>query len=320
VTLPLVSIVIPCYNCESFIKEAIDSALAQTYQNVEVIVINDGSTDNSSIVIESFEGRIRVESTINQGVQLARNRGLELARGEYIKFLDSDDVLLPDCIERQVSQASEFPRESRTVVYGDPVWTDSHLQPIRGYASRPQAPDSDPIAAIMTCSPLTSCPLHRRDLVSAVGGFDPFLITRHENNLHLRLVLAGVTLAYRSCLVYKYRQYPDDNRLSQASYTKMGAMYYHEVLRREQQLIEAKTGQALSSASSLNLARDFWTYGRVVLREGYPEAAEKYFDAARNLATSKYIVGNFPYPLLVKILGTNMAESVLRLSKVLKNK
>ena len=308
---PAVSIIIPCYNSQDFIKQAIDSAINQTYQNIEVIVIDDGSTDNSLNEIESFGDRIRVESNPNQGVQLTRNRGLELATGEYVKFLDSDDVLLLDCIEQQISQASQLPAESKAIVYGDPIWTNRQLQPIAGYLSKPQNPAQDPVAAILSCSPITSCPLHKREYLLEIGGFDPFLVNRHENDLHLRLVLAGVQFIYCSGPIYKYRQYNDNHRLSQAAYTEMGTMYYFEVLSREQKLIEAKTSQPLQPAARSILAKDYWTYGRVVLREGYADDAQKYFDRARNLDAENCVVGNFPYPLLIKLLGVDRAESIM---------
>ena len=79
---PLVSIIIPCYNAEKYVGEAIESALAQTYPNKEVIVIDDGSTDGSLQVIKSFGHRIRWETGPNRGGSAARNRGIELARGE----------------------------------------------------------------------------------------------------------------------------------------------------------------------------------------------------------------------------------------------
>ncbi|WP_310415802.1 glycosyltransferase family A protein [Chamaesiphon sp. OTE_8_metabat_110] len=316
---PLVSIVIPCYNSQDFVKQAIESALAQTYSNIEVIVLNDGSTDNSLEAIESFGNRIRSESNTNQGVQLTRNRGIELARGEYIKFLDSDDVLLLDCIETQVAQLSRLPDGTKAIVYGDVLWTDRQLQPISNYPSQPQPPEMDAIAAIISHSPVTSCPIHKREYLLEVGGFDPFLITRHENNLHLRLVLAGVHFVYAPCLVYKYRQYNDHRRLSQSAYTKMGDMYYFEVLEREKALIEEKTAQPLSAEVRSTFARDYWTYGRVVLREGYRDAAQKYFSEARKLDPDRCIVGNYPYPLLVNLLGVSLAEFIIGILSKIKN-
>jgi glycosyltransferase involved in cell wall biosynthesis len=313
VTMPLVSIVIPCYNGQAFVREAIDSALGQTYQNIEIIVLDDGSTDESLNIIKSFGNRIRIESNMNQGVQLTRNRGIELAQGIYIKFLDSDDVLFPDCIEQQVTQLSQLPQGSKAIVYGDVLWTDAKLQPLTGYSSVPQPTQMEPIAAIMAHSPVTSCPLHRREYLIEAGGFDPFLATRHENNLHLRLVLAGVQFVYAHCMVYKYRQYNDNSRLSRASYTQMGAMYYFEVLQREKVLIEKKTSQPLRPEIQAILARDYWTYGRVVLREGYYKEAQEYFAEARNLDSSNCIVGNFPYPLLVKLFNVGWAETLVNI-------
>ncbi len=311
--MPLVSIIIPCYNSQDFVAAAISSAIDQTYQNVEIIVIDDGSTDNSLNIISSFGDQIRIESTRNQGVQLTRNRGIELANGKYVKFLDSDDVLLADCIEKQVAHAIQLPIDQKAIVYGDALWTDRQLQILPGYPIKLQHPDQDPIASILSCSPLTSCPLHQREYLLEIGGFDPFLVNRHENDLHLRLALAGVQFVYVPCSVYKYRQYDDDRRLSQAAYTKMGAMYYFEVLQKVRTLIEQKTGRSLLPEVQTLLAKDFWTYGRVVLREGYQDEAKNYFAEALKLDAQNCVVGNFPYPFLVKILSTYWAELLMQI-------
>jgi len=100
---PLVSIIIPCYNAERYVAEAIESALDQIYPHCEVIVIDDGSTDGSLNVIKGFCEKIRWESRENRGGSAARNRGLELARGKYIQFLDADDFISQDKIELQVA-------------------------------------------------------------------------------------------------------------------------------------------------------------------------------------------------------------------------
>lgn len=98
----LVSIIIPCYNAEQYVGEAIQSALDQTYVNREVIVIDDGSTDGSLEIIKSFGERIRWETGRNRGGCTARNRGLELARGEWIQFLDADDLISPEKLQKQL--------------------------------------------------------------------------------------------------------------------------------------------------------------------------------------------------------------------------
>lgn len=92
---PLVSIVIPTFNCQKFLCEAIDSALNQSYSNIEILVIDDGSTDNTSEVIKKFGRKIRYIKKDHGGLASARNEGMSLARGEFIAWLDSDDICHP---------------------------------------------------------------------------------------------------------------------------------------------------------------------------------------------------------------------------------
>ena len=101
-TQPLVSAIIPTYNRAHIICEAVDSVLAQTYSNIEVIVVDDGSKDDTLDKLKAYGDRIRVVSQKNAGPAAARNRGIAEARGELIAFLDSDDIWLPSNIERQV--------------------------------------------------------------------------------------------------------------------------------------------------------------------------------------------------------------------------
>ncbi len=93
----MVSVIIPLYNKEEYIRRAVDSALGQTFQDFELIVVNDGSTDNGPVVVRQYDDpRLRVIDQENQGVSAARNRGIAEAKGELIAFLDADDEWLPD--------------------------------------------------------------------------------------------------------------------------------------------------------------------------------------------------------------------------------
>ncbi|KLT66633.1 glycosyltransferase family 2 protein [Pedobacter sp. BMA] len=106
-TEPLVSIIIPLYNAEDFVKDCIYSAINQTWENKEIIVVDDGSTDNSLNIVNSFnDERITVISQKNKGASAARNKGLEAARGKYIQFLDADDILGTEKIATQVKSLS----------------------------------------------------------------------------------------------------------------------------------------------------------------------------------------------------------------------
>ena len=104
----LVSIITPAYNASKYIKETIESVLNQTYDNWELIVINDGSTDDTEKIVNSFkDSRIKLINQENMGVSAARNRGLSEAQGEFITFLDADDILPPNSLEARVKYLQE---------------------------------------------------------------------------------------------------------------------------------------------------------------------------------------------------------------------
>jgi len=99
---PSITTIIPAYNCERYLAEAIESALAQRHHPHEIIVIDDGSTDDTAKVARRFEPAIRYSSQANGGIGSARNRGIDLARSDFIAFLDADDVWLEGKLEHQV--------------------------------------------------------------------------------------------------------------------------------------------------------------------------------------------------------------------------
>src|SRR3989304_6831314 len=108
----LVSIIIPTYNCQKYIRQAIESALAQTYKNIEIIVVDDGSSDNTREEIDDLisEKKISYIYQANKGLPGARNTGIKQSKGEYLVFLDSDDIILPEKIMSQVGFMKEHPQ------------------------------------------------------------------------------------------------------------------------------------------------------------------------------------------------------------------
>jgi len=101
----LISVIIPIYNSEKYLKRCIDSIINQTYKNIEIICINDGSTDESYNILKQYEikdNRIIILNKLNQGVSSARNDGIRISKGQYITFVDSDDWLELDAIENMV--------------------------------------------------------------------------------------------------------------------------------------------------------------------------------------------------------------------------
>ena len=106
---PLVSVIIPVYNVEPYLKEALDSVLDQSYQNLEIILIDDGSTDRSGKICDDYsetDDRIRVIHQENKGLSSARNKGLDLMHGELVAFLDPDDAYHPDYVSAMTKRSS----------------------------------------------------------------------------------------------------------------------------------------------------------------------------------------------------------------------
>ena len=107
--MPKVSVILPVFNSEKFIAKAIESVLKQSFKDFELIIVDDGSTDSSPDIINSFEDdRIKIITQSNQGPGAARNNALEIAEGDYVMYLDSDDWFCPDALETAFSEASRF--------------------------------------------------------------------------------------------------------------------------------------------------------------------------------------------------------------------
>ena len=190
---PLVSVLIPCFNAERYVGEAIESALAQTHPNVEVVVVDDGSTDGSPDVIRSFGSRIVVEIGPNRGACAARNRALALSHGEFVQFLDADDLLSPNKIERQLpillrDEADLVFCKGRIFRNGArPVPKKRAIEPLNG---------ADPFVYCLRQGLATEGPLHRRTKLELVGGFREGLVRAQEFDLHLRLTAAGTRIGF----------------------------------------------------------------------------------------------------------------------------
>ena len=110
-TLPLLSVIMPVYNAEKFLSDAMKSVLGQSFKNLELIIINDGSTDKSELVVQSFtDERIRYfKNEENSGIVYSRNRGLKLAKGDFIGMVDADDIVYPEKFEKQIEFLKQNP-------------------------------------------------------------------------------------------------------------------------------------------------------------------------------------------------------------------
>ncbi len=193
--MPRVSVIIPTYNRAQFVKLAIDSVLAQTYADYEVIVVDDGSTDGTEAVLQGTYGtRIAYERQDNQGAAAARNRGIALSTGEFVAFLDSDDIWLPGKLERQLALHTA---DSQTVLSFTQAWRiDAH-----GYRDL-----EEPIGSSVThdslslerlcldnCIASPTLVVVSRSALETAGGFDTSIRHCEDWDLWLRLQSKGLT-------------------------------------------------------------------------------------------------------------------------------
>lgn len=205
----LVSVIVPVYNREKLVKEAVSSILAQTYKNLEIILINDGSTDQSLEVLKQFEtenpDQIKVIDQKNQGQIAARNNGIRASSGEYIAFLDSDDLWLPEKLELQIPL---FGPEVG-LVYSSVELIDDHGKS-KGFDHINPGLQGNIFPELLVKNRMTGgTVVVRKDVLDEVGLFDPQFKAAENWDLWLRICKKYEARAINKPLV-KYRVH-DDN-------------------------------------------------------------------------------------------------------------
>ena len=226
---PRVSVITHFLNSKEFFREALDSVLAQSYQEWELLLIDDGSTDGSTDLALSLEkeyaGKVRYlhhPGRENRGMSASRNLGVECARGEYIAFLDADDVWLAEKLERQVAILDSWPEAA--MVYGATLywysWTGEDQDLDRDLLIEPNVRLDTPlippallIRFLEERAPIP-CPsdiLVRRDAIKAVGGFEEsFRRIFTDQVFYAKLCLKAPIVASNQCW-FKYRRHPDSS-------------------------------------------------------------------------------------------------------------
>jgi glycosyltransferase involved in cell wall biosynthesis len=184
--MPHISVVIPAYNAQRTLQETVCSVQDQTFLDIEIIIINDGSTDKTWSLIQSLtDPRIKAFSYENGGVSVARNRGIDHATGEFIAFLDADDLWTSNKLESQIEAINVNPETD--VAYS---WTSYfHESKEKSYPGNPMYFQGDVYAELLKWNFLASGsnPLIRRRAIEDIGGFDPTLPPCEDWDFYLRL-------------------------------------------------------------------------------------------------------------------------------------
>lgn len=214
---PSISVVVPCYNARAYIGATLRSVIAQRLPDLEIIVVDDGSSDGSAELVARDFPQVRIERQSNQGVAAARNRGIELARGDWIAFVDADDIWLPGKLQAQMRLLQEHP-EALCCYSAWKVWRSEQPEPSptelakvedeNGLADRWQGASGwiyDQL--LLDCWVWTSTVLVKRELLQQLGGFDPALRLGEDYDLWLRISRHTPILRVPQALAL-YRDHP----------------------------------------------------------------------------------------------------------------
>jgi glycosyltransferase involved in cell wall biosynthesis len=228
-----VSIIIPCYNGGRFLPEAIESALAQTHPKPHIIVVDDGSTDNSALIASRYSG-LRVVHQANQGLSGARNTGLRECSTDYVLFLDSDDRLLPDACKIGTLCLNAHPECA--FVYGlcRLIGPEGKPLPDRLQWNIARSPYQNNLTYEMllrqTSIGQLGTAMFRRNVFESVGAFDPSLLWMQDNELCLRVARTCPIYCHNQ-VVIEYRQH-DQNKVRNSAQMLLYGLHVFDAQRQ----------------------------------------------------------------------------------------
>jgi glycosyltransferase involved in cell wall biosynthesis len=280
---PLVSIIIPAYNASKYLKEAVDSALAQTYANIEVLVINDGSDDDGATErsASTYGDRIRYFLKPNGGVSSALNYGISQMRGEWLSWLSHDDLYVPEKIERQISLLETFINAADPLLQNGKVIVFSNAGLIDAAGNQLPAQqrsiNKETDTAIETIlknlrrNNLMGCTfLVPRKCFNELGGFDESLRALQDFDFWYRLLFAGYEFKYIPEKLVAFRVHRE-----QVTYR------IPERIKQEQKEFYIRTVNQLGNHTRLGTFQALFTLGCYLLERGNePEAARLAFTFA----------------------------------------
>lgn len=197
-----VSVIIPTYNSSQFLREAVQSVLQQTFADFEIIVIDDGSTDNTAEMMQQFEGKVIYIYQKNQGVSAARNNGIKASKGKYVAFLDSDDVWLPTKLEKQIKAIHQNP--TKKVCYTEYFSVSQEMRPKDLRRIRSENYVLQDLLLLGNVVGPPSAVIAERDIFDQIGDFDESLSLSADWDMWIRMACATEFVFLNEPLI-KYR-------------------------------------------------------------------------------------------------------------------
>lgn len=304
-TVSTLSVIIPVYNSERTLTTAIDSVLMQRCDEVEIVVVDDGSSDASWEIIESYGERIVAIRQENSGANTARNLGIRVSSGSYIKFLDSDDFLLPESIPAQIAHMASLPEGA--ILYGSTLlwWEEAggmSLHPAR----QAEVDLPEHIEYTISSNPLIAALLYPRSVLEKVHGFNEQVTIFQDFDILCRCIISGARVFSSRMPIFTYRLHQTPGRISKQR-SAQSAWATYEVYKSLADMLDSSLPYYKKEDIARGLARHGWRRARDMLRDGHEEPASAIFDLMQQLDSS-IRVGNTPYRVLAKAFGPVKAE------------
>lgn len=304
----MVSVVVPSYNKGDYIAETIDSTLAQRGVEVEVIIVDDASTDHTLDVLEDYGQRIRLwRIDGNAGAAHARNVGAALASGDHLVFLDADDVLTPDTLESLVRALG-----GRTDRIAACPWQRIRFQDGEWVVYSPEKPldppGGDPVVAWLDNWYIPPCAiLWPRQLFEDSGGWDEELAAVDDEELMIRMLLRGTEIAYAEAGEARYRFFEEGGTLSTTPSRPLAAGRLRAVEKLEREAL----AQGALSRYRHSFGTKYYRIARTYL-DPFPDLALTSLRHADRLIDLRRIGGPLYHRLLTRMLGLERKERLAR--------
>jgi glycosyltransferase involved in cell wall biosynthesis len=309
-----ISIIIPCYNTEKFVGSAIRSVLAQTYPDVEIIVVDDGSTDDSWAEITSFEDHILAVRQENRGACHARNRGAHLASGDALMFLDADDLLTESTLSSLASTVGDKKNVIAACPWRQLRWSgEEWIESPSGKPFRP--PEGDYIRGWLSGWFVPPCGLlWSRSAFQSVGEWDESLHANQDGDIVLRALLKNVEIHQTKEGKALYRTYESTNHTSVSrKQTKEALLSRAQVMEKVACRLEERGELAIYASEIGRELHKIAKRGFSVTEtqsHAYLNRLEEIAGTARKIAGPDAITGNLLHRLGCRLLGLRRKEAL----------
>ena len=265
----LISIIIPCYNAEKYIAETIQSVLNQTYTNWELIIVNDGSTDSSIEIINSFlenKKKIQLINKPNSGVADTRNKGLEIAQGQLITFLDADDVWHNTNLEKKVNFLTSTDYD---VVYSYCQMIDEQSKPIdRILKGEDNLKIEDFLSLKANYNTAPSGVLFKKQVLDKIKGYDVNLSNNADQDILIQTLANGFKIGVLSEVLWNYRIHAT-NMSKNVEVLEKDSLYLFQKCKKQQLFHSFWFEQKCFATMYYMLAGSWWKNGKNKLRGFY---------------------------------------------------